>query len=150
MVINAKIEAYEEDISLFLEENGYSLVDYKVVRQKKSTRFKVVIDQQVGVDHKDCSRVSKLIQTFLDDNEFLSDYNIEVSSPGIYRELKSLRELKAFLGRRVLVSYLDNAKLLQETGILKEASQQQILLKTETINELVLPGERIKKIRLVD
>ncbi len=150
MIINGKVEAYEEDISLFLEENGYSLVDYKVIRQKKSTRFKVVIDRQAGVDHKDCSRVSKLIQTFLDDKEFLSDYNIEVSSPGIYRELKSLRELKAFLGRRVLVSYLDNAKLLQETGTLKEASQQQILLKTETINDLILPGERIKKIRLVD
>ncbi len=141
---------YEEDMAILLKEKGYILIDYKVIRQKKSTQFKVVIDRQAGVDHKDCSRVTKFIQTFLDDNEFLPDYKIEVSSPGIYRELKSLRELEAFLERRVLVSYLENVKLLQETGILKEASQKQILLKTETINDLILPCERIKKIRLVD
>jgi len=149
MKFNEKSEEYEEEIANLLSDNNYKLVKLTIIKQKAIT-YKITIDQSGGVSHNDCKNVTRIIQKFLEDKGLPISCEFEVSSPGIYRELKSLRELKAFEGRRVLVRYLNQTKLLQEIGLLLDASPQKILLKTETQNEITLPSEIIKKIQLSD
>ncbi len=150
MIITNKTEDQEEEIALQLENNGYLLIDYKVVRQKKSIAIKITIFQEGGVTHQDCKSTTKIVQQFIEENNIYSDFGIEVSSPGIHRSLKTLRELRAFQGRKVLISYQDNTQVLQEIGLLKESSQQQINILTEAQEEKAFPSEMIKKIRLAD
>lgn len=150
MEINDKNEKHEEEIALLLKENGYILVDFKIIKHNKSAHYKIVIDQKGGVSHNDCKKVTKLIQYFLEDNYLPLDNRVEVSSPGLNRKLESLRELKAFLNRKVSVSYLDNDNLLQEIGLLIEANLQKILIMTEAQEEKSLSYKIVKRIRLVD
>jgi len=151
MILRTEADDHEKDIAELIEKNDYILVDYRFVKQKKSRLMKVAVNKAGGISHKDCQTVTKLIQSFVEEKEELADCGIEVSSPGICRVLKSLRELKAFEGHRVSVSYLDkDAKLLQEIGSLISGNQTEILVKTDKQFDMCLPVESVKKIRLVD
>lgn len=144
-----KKELFEDEVNSLLEEIDITLVSYILVKQKKSLTLRVAIDRQGGVSHDDCSKVTKMIQALLEEKGYDEMWGIEVSSPGINRVLKSSRELKAFQGRNVQVSYLNDSKLLQETGQLLNSSPQEILIKTD-LKEISLSCEDVKKIRLAE
>lgn len=144
-----KKELFEEEVNGLLEEINITLVSYILVKQKKSLTLKVAINREGGVSHNDCTKVTKLIQSLLEEKGYDELWGIEVSSPGINRVLKSGRELKAFQGRTVIVSYLIDSKLLQETGQLINSNPQEILIKTDT-KEISLSFEDVKKIRLAE
>ena len=56
-----------------------------------------------GVTHQDCERVSREVGTILDVEEVIpgASYTLEVSSPGLDRELKAPRDFARFVGSRV-------------------------------------------------
>lgn len=57
------------------------------------------IDKEGGVTLDDCSRVSQAIEDVLDAEDFIpSHYVLEVSSPGIERQLYSLADFVKFAG----------------------------------------------------
>lgn len=151
MVIKNKTEEYEEDIANLLSENDYVLVDFKIVKQKKSTTLKIVIHNNKGISHNDCINVTKLVQQYCEEQSILLDCAIDVSSPGINRVLKTLREINAFQGRKIAISYLNsNDKIVQEIGYLQSCNTNQIQILSEAQTEKSFPSEIIKKIRLAD
>ncbi|MBO1346141.1 MAG: ribosome maturation factor RimP [Hormoscilla sp. GUM202] len=69
--------------------------------------------QDTGLD--DCERMSRAMSATLDSNEILSDaYVLEISSPGISRQLTSDREFIAFKGFAVIVSTKAAAESIKE------------------------------------
>ncbi|MCY7345705.1 MAG: ribosome maturation factor RimP [Pyrinomonadaceae bacterium] len=80
-------------------ENGLELVHTQIVGGDKNLIVRAFIDRQDGVTHEDCSRVSRQIEAVLDADDFLpSNYILEVSSPGLERELYSLKDFEKFAG----------------------------------------------------
>jgi len=150
MIIKTQNEKYEEDIALLLQKGNYTLVKYSLIKQEQATLLKVIIYREVGISHKDCQQVTKLIQQFFVDKELSLDFSIEVSSPGLYRELKTFRELKLFQGQKVIISLLQENKVSQETGILLESSPNQINVASDIHEKKTFPVEVINKIRLVE
>ncbi|MBK8555606.1 MAG: hypothetical protein IPL65_07475 [Lewinellaceae bacterium] len=82
-----------------------------------------------------------------------STYVLEVSSPGLNRPLKFLRQYHKNIGRTLEVTLLDKT---QQTGILKGADEQQIMLeqlvverdgkkKKEVLVEVSIPFDQIEK-----
>ena len=59
------------------------------------SRFCVYVDHPEGVDHSLCERVTDLLR------DYLREYSIEVSSPGLDRPLRRQEHFEAALGRRV-------------------------------------------------
>ncbi len=143
-------EDYEDQLENHLTQKKYQLIDYKLIKHKKNTRIKVTINKLGGVSHRDCQNVTNIIQQIFDNIFIQGEYSIEVSSPGINRELRTLRELIAFQGRNIHISYLENEKLLQFVGQLIEANPQKILLKNDLNQEIILEYDNIKKIRLYE
>jgi len=81
------------------EENGLELVQVEIVGSNKNPTVRVFIDKPGGVKHEDCSTVSRRIETILDAEDFLpSAYLLEVSSPGLERELYNLKDFERFAG----------------------------------------------------
>lgn len=81
-------------------ENNLELVHTQIAGANKSLTVRVFIDKPGGVTHEDCSAVSRQLDTIFDAEDFvLSAYLLEVSSPGLERELYSLKDFERFVGK---------------------------------------------------
>jgi ribosome maturation factor RimP len=70
-------------------------VDVLAVELLSPSRFCVYVDHPGGVDHAICERVTDLLR------DYLRDYGIEVSSPGLDRPLRRQEHFAAARGYRV-------------------------------------------------
>jgi len=77
------------------------------LRQSKSTpNISVIVDSSNTVSVDDCAYVSNVINDVLKVDEKFSDYKdfaLEVSSPGINRELFTLSDYKKYVGEKVQI-----------------------------------------------
>ena len=62
-----------------------------------SERFTVFVDHPQGVDHALCARVTDVLR------DYLRQYSVEVSSPGIERPLRKPEHFARVVGRTVAV-----------------------------------------------
>src|SRR5215213_644818 len=58
-------------------------------------RFTVYVDHTQGVDHALCERVTNILR------DYLREYSVDVSSPGIERPLRKPSHFRNVVGRRV-------------------------------------------------
>jgi ribosome maturation factor RimP len=70
-------------------------VDVLAVELLTPTRFCVYVDHPAGVDHELCERVTGVLR------DYLRDYSVEVSSPGLDRPLRRPEHFAGAVGRRV-------------------------------------------------
>src|SRR5437868_2479571 len=78
---------------------GVELVHVEVAGTKRDAVLRIYVDKEGGVTIDDCSAVSRGIEEILDAEDFIpSRYVLEVSSPGIERELYSLSDFVKFTG----------------------------------------------------
>ncbi len=79
--------------------SGIELVHIEVAGTKRDAVLRIYIDKDGGVTLDDCSLVSRGIEEILDAEDFIpSRYVLEVSSPGIERQLYSLADFAKFTG----------------------------------------------------
>ncbi len=69
-------------------------VDVLAVELLTPSRFRVYVDHADGVDHALCGRVTDVLR------DYLREYSVEVSSPGLDRPLRRQEHFEAALGRR--------------------------------------------------
>ena len=80
-------------------DSGVELVHTVLKGSEKNPTITVFIDKDGGVTHEDCSRVSHHLGAALDAEDLISSaYILEVSSPGLERELYSLQDFAKFAG----------------------------------------------------
>jgi ribosome maturation factor RimP len=80
-------------------ENSLELVHVDVAGSERQPIVRIFIDKSGGVTVDDCSTLSHHIGTILDVEDFIpSAYTLEVSSPGLERELYSLKDYEKFAG----------------------------------------------------
>ena len=72
-------------------------VDVLAVELLSPSRFCVYVDHPAGVDHALCQRVTDVLR------EYLREYSVEVSSPGLDRPLRTREHFTAAIGGRVRV-----------------------------------------------
>ena len=72
-------------------------VDVLAVELLSPSRFCVYVDHPAGVDHALCVRVTDALR------EYLREYSVEVSSPGLDRPLRTREHFSAAIGGRVRV-----------------------------------------------
>ena len=96
------VTTHERERELYDEISGAlnrSLPDVEVlaVELQGPDRFCVFIDHPDGVDHELCGHVTTALA------DYLADFTIDASSPGLERPLRSPPHFQAALGRRVAI-----------------------------------------------
>jgi ribosome maturation factor RimP len=88
--------------------------------------LQAVLDRENGgVTLQDCESFSKLASAVLDLEDFGRDrYVLEVSSPGLDRELYRPRDYERFRGREVRVTFLEGSERKKRTVVGRLASWQ--------------------------
>lgn len=72
-------------------------VDVLAVELVSPAHFCVYVDHPDGVDHALCGRVTDVLR------DYLREYTVDVSSPGVERPLRRPEHFAAVVGRRVKV-----------------------------------------------
>ncbi|MCS7083421.1 MAG: ribosome maturation factor RimP [Aquificaceae bacterium] len=86
-----------------MEKLGYRLFDVEF-KAERGWVLRVIIDKEGGVSIGDCEEVSKRLSPLLDVEDIIPfSYSLEVSSPGLNRELSKPEHFEFFLGRQVKV-----------------------------------------------
>lgn len=81
------------------KEDSIEVVHVETAGIKRDMVVRVFIDKEGGVTLDDCSNISRRIEEVLDTEDLIpSKYILEVSSPGIERELYSLKDFVRFTG----------------------------------------------------
>jgi ribosome maturation factor RimP len=92
----------EEIIQPVLSDHGLLLVDLEWRPHRPRGVLRIFVDKPAGVRVGDCERVSREIGDVLDVSGLISEaYDLEVSSPGLDRQLRSDREYRWAIGKAV-------------------------------------------------
>ena len=85
-----------------LEEHKFDLWDTEYVKEAGTWYLRYFIDKEGGITIDDCETVSRRISDLLDEKDFIPEaYILEVSSPGLGRQLKKARDYERSLGQEV-------------------------------------------------
>ena len=142
-------DTVREAILPTVTELGYRIWDITYAKVGADYHLEITIDNDAGIQIEDCERVHRAIDPILDEADPIEGfYYLEVSSPGIERELRTEEHIQAFVGARVeakLFSPKDGKRAIRGTlGGLKEDgaisitedSGEEILLQSNEISRL--------------
>jgi ribosome maturation factor RimP len=151
------------------EDAGYELVDIRYLREQGGWVVRAFIDylpgrlkeHSEGISFADCERMSRELSAVLDvEDPIPHGYNLEVSSPGIDRPLRTASHFRRFIGetaRVALARDLDGRKRFK--GTILEVSpatpsegdegDATVTLELEDGQRFVLPVADIATARLV-
>lgn len=92
----------EELITPIIEENNFELVDVEYIKEGSNWILRAYIDKVGGITINDCELVNRALSEILDIEDFIEDsYILEVSSPGLGRQLKKDKDFERSLGEDV-------------------------------------------------
>ncbi len=87
-----------------VEECGCTLWDVEFVKEGPDHNLIIYIDKPEGISLDDCEMVNDAVEPIIDEADPIDgSYYLEISSPGLERELKTAEHIKAFIGERVMV-----------------------------------------------
>ena len=138
----------ENEVERIVEEliagSPLELVAVDYVRER-DWYLRVFIDKEGGIEIDDCQELSGRLEEILDARDLIrTSYILEVSSPGLDRELKKPKDFQREQGKLVDVSLfapLDGEKVI--TGQLKSYDGENV-----TVDERVIPMDKVAKVNL--
>ena len=129
----------------------FALVDVELKGASHNPLLRIYIDKPGGVSHADCQLVSEQVSAILDvEDPFPGSYLLEVSSPGLDRQLVKESDYTYFVGRRarlVLREPVNNEKVYVGRLAGLEGSRVKVDLEGRGVAEFELAN--ISKARLV-
>ena len=90
-----------------IASSGYELVRIKFNSTGKAPVLQIMIDhpdEGKGINLDDCETVSRYVSNILDvEDPIATNYNLEVSSPGLDRPLVFIKDFDKFKGSKVFI-----------------------------------------------
>ncbi len=103
-------------------------------------RFTVFVDHAQGVDHALCERVTHILR------DYLREYSVDVSSPGVQRPVRTEAHFRSAVGRRVALRTHERKNI---RGEVVAAGERTVTLKTEA-GSLDIPYDAIVRGNLIE
>ena len=152
MAANTSVVAVvREGITPVADELGYILWDVEYVKEGARRILRVTIDSDEGITIEDCERMHRAIDPVLDEIDPIDQaYDLEVSSPGIERDLRTDLHIDTCVGEEVEVRFFapfEGQKSLK--GILAGREGSESLLVEIGGEVRALPRNAIAKVQTV-
>ena len=126
-------------------ENDLPGVEVLAVELMTPTRFCVYVDRpEGGVDHALCNQVTDVLR------DYLREYTIDVSSPGIERPVRTLQHFANVVGRTVALRTAEPVEGRSKfRGEVKEAGAEALTVSVDGA-DVDIPYESIVRGNLID
>ena len=115
----------------------------------RNTKIQVIIDNKNGITVDECAKVSRITEDVIKlDDEFKSEYTLEVTSPGINRPLFLENDYKDNIGSKVKLSLKKmQDKTKNISGIIMDVVGKFVVIKSRN-KSYKIEFENIKKANL--
>ena len=143
-----------------MEENNFELVDVEYVKEAGNWYLRAYIDKEGGITLNDCEYVNRTLSDIMDREDFIPDaYILEVSSPGLGRQLKKDKDFRRSIGEDVDVRFYKARKIpagkngkeisvKEITGTLKDFSEDSITIETDFSEDYEIMRAEISTVKL--
>jgi len=122
-----------EKVNELLEDESHFLVDVSLSSHRIGTKLLILLDGDEGISIQSCAKVSRGLGRWIEEEELIeSSYQLEVSSPGIDRSLRSQRQYNKNIGR--MVKFTDPTDITRK-GLLKDVTEDGIRIEEEVKQE---------------
>jgi ribosome maturation factor RimP len=126
--MESKIEALLNEKFAEEEFADCFLVDLEL---GKNNKLEVFIDSDSGMNFAKCKQISRYLEQFIDEGQWLGEqYTLEVSSPGISRPLKFLRQYQKNINRSITVLRKDGSS---QEGKLNAVTDEAITIEAKVV-----------------
>ena len=134
------------------QQLGLTLWDIRFVKEGASWHLRVFEEKEGGVSVDDCVAMSHALDGPLDETDPIEqNYYLEVSSPGLERELTRDEHFQALLGARIKVRLIRPVDQVRDfTGELLSFDNGAITLLLENGTQMQLQKKEASWIRLDD
>lgn len=143
-------ETVKEAIQPIVSELGYRIWDITYAKIGADYHLEITIDSDEGIEISDCEKVHRAIDPVLDEIDPIEGfYYLEVSSPGVERELRTDEHISLSLGEKVeakLFAPKDGIKSL--VGVLSSFEDGTVKIDCEG-NEYSFLRSEISKLRTI-
>lgn len=133
----SKAEGYVKKTEEFLSglklPFEFEVVDVEYVKEAGTWYLRAYCDTDSGIGVDECADISRALSDWLDKEDFIDDsYILEVSSPGLGRQLKKDKDFERELGKRVeLKLYKAVDGLKENDGILKSYDKDTVTIEVD-------------------
>jgi ribosome maturation factor RimP len=135
----------EDVVQPVLQAHGLELVELDWRGQGPRGILRLFVDKAGGVGIQDCERVSRELGDVIDASGLIGgSYDLEVSSPGLDRPLRSDREFRWAVGKAVECWLAGGERV---AGRLVESTPERLILVDEG-NRIEVERGRVTKARL--
>ena len=145
--LKSQVKAYIEPL---LAELKIDLVELRIGIYGKTINIQIFVDKEGGggINIDECSSINKQLVKYIDSGYLIhGDYTLEVSSPGLDRPLKTVKDFKRVLSRRIRFHLAEAVEgKIEHAGVLQEINVQTESLKVQTKDkEIEIPISKINK-----
>ncbi|MFZ1700556.1 MAG: ribosome maturation factor RimP [Pyrinomonadaceae bacterium] len=126
------------------------LVNVEIAGTKRDMVLRIYIDKEGGVTLEDCGSISRKVEEVLDAEDIIpSKYVLEVSSPGIERQLYSVADFVKFTGQLAKVKLkteIEGQKTF--VGTITSVNDNEIKIEDRTAGSISFDYEEVDKANL--
>ena len=118
-------------IAPYLADENLELDDLELAGHGRGRTLRVTVDGE-DLDLDRLSELSRALSRLLDDEPGLQEqYQLEVSSPGLERNLRRPRHYEKSVGREVVAKVTANGNKKTKRGVLTTAGERGFILESE-------------------
>lgn len=141
-----------EIVAPYAEELGLDIWDIRFVKEGTDWYLRIFIDKDGGVSIDDCVDLTHAITKSLDDADPISQsYLLEVSSPGVERELITDSHFEKYIGAAVMMRLIRPIDKVRDFGgILKNYENGLITVELADGEELTVNKKETSYVKLDD
>lgn len=126
--MNDLVNQIKEKIEPILNSLDAFLIDLTYSKIKNAYKYIFYVDKDTYVTVTDCSNISREIEKVLIEEKLISTSDqIEVSSPGVDRPLKFLRQYPKHIGKLFSVTAKINDRVMTKEMVLKEVVNSKLI-----------------------
>ncbi len=133
-------------------ELGLEIWDIRFLKEGANWFLRIFIDKEGGIDISDCENMSRAIDKPLDEADPIEQsYCLEVSSPGIERELVRDEHFERYKGEKVMVKLIRPYEGKRDfKGILEDYDGKNITVRLENGEGLCFEKKEASFVKLDD
>lgn len=145
--VTEKVKQIAERIA---EEKALELVQVELIGADRGLTVRIFIDKEGGVSHEDCAKVSREVGDILELEEIIpTEYILEVSSPGLERELFKLKDFVRYAGSLAKIKTRQPINGQRNfRGRILAVEGEEIVFDDRTNGTVKVPFEAVKEAKL--
>lgn len=129
-MIEKLIEQIKVIVEPILQQQNAFLIDVSIRLGHTRRTVQIFVDTDTGITVNECAQLSREISSVLNEANIIeSAYDLEVSSPGLDRSLKNIRQYPRNVGRTFHVKYRDGDELRSFEGVLEAIEGNTVIYK---------------------